>query len=588
MNQEWSLDVLYQGYQDKKFLDDMSKIDELVNKMNSVAMDLSKYEVKEALHKIISTLEEVYSLHERLGGYCSLRQATNTTDSESASYLGIISQKFSNIAKAEAMFKSYIANIVDLESLIESDELFTEYRFMLLEIKKNAKHLLNDQVEEVISKFDISGGSAWEELQSYLTSTVKVDYRGEEITLSSVRNLAYSNDAKERKEAYEAEIAAYDKIKDAVAFSLNSIKLQVSTEAELRGYESPLMMALNQSNMQKSTLDAMLTAMKEYLPKFQEYLRKKGEILGSNKGLAWYDMFAPLGTSEQSFSVEEAKEYLLKHFRGFAPDLAEMVDKAFTEEWIDFFPRAGKVGGAFCSNVQSAKQSRILTNFDGSLSDVVTLAHELGHAYHNQQIHEHRIMNTDYSMPVAETASTFNENIIMNAAIDEADGVEKLVLIESQLQDATQIICDIYSRYLFETAVFENRKNSFMFADDLKEIMLKAQKEAYGEGLDETTLHPYMWVCKGHYYSSHLSFYNFPYAFGGLFARGLYAKYKNEGQEFLPKYRDLLNATPVNTVEEVAKYADIDLTNPDFWRAGLQSFADQIDEFIRLSNEYSL
>ena len=588
MNQEWSLDVLYQGYQDKKFLDDMSKIDELVNKMNSVAMDLSKYEVKEALHKIISTLEEVYSLHERLGGYCSLRQATNTTDSESASYLGIISQKFSNIAKAEAMFKSYIANIVDLESLIESDELFTEYRFMLLEIKKNAKHLLNDQVEEVISKFDISGGSAWEELQSYLTSTVKVDYRGEEITLSSVRNLAYSNDAKERKEAYEAEIAAYDKIKDAVAFSLNSIKLQVSTEAELRGYESPLMMALNQSNMQKSTLDAMLTAMKEYLPKFQEYLRKKGEILGSNKGLAWYDMFAPLGTSEQSFSVEEAKEYLLKHFRGFAPDLAEMVDKAFTEEWIDFFPRAGKVGGAFCSNVQSAKQSRILTNFDGSLSDVVTLAHELGHAYHNQQIHEHRIMNTDYSMPVAETASTFNENIIMNAAIDEADGVEKLVLIESQLQDATQIICDIYSRYLFETAVFENRKNSFMFADDLKEIMLKAQKEAYGEGLDETTLHPYMWVCKGHYYSSHLSFYNFPYAFGGLFARGLYAKYKNEGQEFLPKYRDLLNATPVNTVEEVAKYADIDLTNPEFWRAGLQSFADQIDEFIRLSNEYSL
>ncbi len=588
MNQEWSLDVLYQGYQDKKFLDDMSKIDELVNKMNSVAMELSKYEVKEALHKIISTLEEVYSLHERLGGYCSLRQATNTTDSESASYLGIISQKFSNIAKAEAMFKSYIANIVDLESLIESDELFTEYRFMLLEIKKNAKHLLNDQVEEVISKFDISGGSAWEELQSYLTSTVKVDYRGEEITLSSVRNLAYSNDAKERKEAYEAEIAAYDKIKDAVAFSLNSIKLQVSTEAELRGYESPLMMALNQSNMQKSTLDAMLTAMKEYLPKFQEYLRKKGEILGSNKGLAWYDMFAPLGTSEQSFSVEEAKEYLLKHFRGFAPDLAEMVDKAFTEEWIDFFPRAGKVGGAFCSNVQSAKQSRILTNFDGSLSDVVTLAHELGHAYHNQQIHEHRIMNTDYSMPVAETASTFNENIIMNAAIDEADGVEKLVLIESQLQDATQIICDIYSRYLFETAVFENRKNSFMFADDLKEIMLKAQKEAYGEGLDETTLHPYMWVCKGHYYSSHLSFYNFPYAFGGLFARGLYAKYKNEGQEFLPKYRDLLNATPVNTVEEVAKYADIDLTNPDFWRAGLQSFADQIDEFIRLSNEYSL
>ncbi|WP_066714934.1 M3 family oligoendopeptidase [Clostridium sp. Marseille-P299] len=588
MNNEWSLDVLYQGYQDKKFLDDLSRIDELVNKMNSVASELSKYETKEALHTIISTLEEVYALQERLGGYCSLRQATNTTDSESASYLGTISQKFSNIAKAEAIFKSYIASVDNLETILEGDELLSEYRFMLLEIKKNAKHLLNDQVEEVISKFDISGGSAWEELQSYLTSTVKVDYKGEEITLSSVRNLAYSKDAKERKEAYEAEIAAYDKIKDAVAYSLNSIKLQVLTESELRGYESPLMMALNQSNMQKSTLDAMLTAIKEYLPKFQAYLRRKGEILGSNQGLAWYDMFAPLGTSEQSFSVEEAKDYLLKHFRGFAPDLAEMVEKAFAEEWIDFFPRAGKVGGAFCSNLQSVKQSRVLTNFDGTLSDVVTLAHELGHAYHNQQVHDHRILNTDYSMPVAETASTFNENIIMNAAIDEAEGVEKLVLIESQLQDAAQIICDIYSRYLFETAVFENRKSSFMFADDLKELMLNAQKEAYGDGLDSKTLHPYMWVCKGHYYSSHLSFYNFPYAFGGLFARGLYAKYKAEGSEFVPKYRKLLNATPVSTVEEVAKYADIDLTNPEFWRAGLKSFADQIDEFIKLSKEYSL
>lgn len=588
MKENWSLDALYHGYEDNKFKEDLKKADAVVDEMNTLAKELDTYGPKEGLKKIIDVWEKAAELKTNLFVYCFLRQSTNTTDSESTSFQGILSQKFSNATKAEAMFKKYIAEIENLEDILKEDDILKEYQFMLMDIKNNARYDLKDEVEEVISKFDISGGSAWEELQSYLTSIVKVDYEGKEITLSAVRNLAYSEDASVRKSAYEAELNAYEKIKDAIAYSLNSIKMQVITESELRGYESPLHMTLNQSKMQKSTLDAMMTAIKEYLPKFHAYLRRKGEIMGSGKGLAWYDMFAPLGSSNRTFTIEEAKEYLVSHFKGFAPDLAEMVNNAFEQEWIDFYPREGKVGGAFCCNLQNVKQSRVLTNFDGSLSDVVTLAHELGHAYHNQQIHEHRILNTGYSMPVAETASTFNENVIMNAAIKDADGVEKLVLIESQLQDVTQVICDIYSRYLFETAVFEQRKERFMFADDLKQMMLNAQKEAYGDGIDPETLHPYMWVCKSHYYSSHLSFYNFPYAFGGLFARGLYEKYKHEGKEFLPKYRKLLTATTVSTVEEVAKYADIDLTKPDFWRESLQGVADQMEEFISLSKNVSL
>ena len=186
-------------------------------------------------------------------------------------------------------------------------------------------------------------------------------------------------------------------------------------------------------------------------------------------------------------------------------------------------------------------------------------------------------------MPVAETASTFNENVIMSAAVADASEHEKMVLLESQLQDTTQIICDIYSRYLFESEVFEKRKNGFLFSDELKEIMLKAQKEAYGDGLDQTLLHPYMWTCKSHYYSESNSFYNFPYAFGGLFAKGLYAQYLKEGKEFLPKYRALLHATTVSSVEDVAKMADIDLTKPEFWRSSLALIAESIDEFIELS-----
>ena len=258
-----------------------------------------------------------------------------------------------------------------------------------------------------------------------------------------------------------------------------------------------------------------------------------------------------------------------------------MVKSAFDDAWIDFYPREGKVGGAFDCGVPSAKQSRVLTNFDGSFSDVVTLAHELGHSFHDRQVFKNSILNQDYSMPVAETASTFNEVLVMSTAIKEAvDKDEKIALIESELMDACQIICDIYSRFRFEAAVFANREAKFMNADALCQLMLEAQKQSYGDGLDHNCMHPYMWVCKGHYYGP--TFYNFPYAFGGLFARGLYAQYLAEGESFVPKYKKLLYTTTVATVEDTAKVADIDLTDKECWRGALQTIADQIDLFCQL------
>jgi pepF/M3 family oligoendopeptidase len=432
---------------------------------------------------------------------------------------------------------------------------------------------------------NLSGGRAWGDLFSHLTANVTVEYRGEKTSLSAVRGLAESDDAAERKDAYEAELACYDKIKDSIAFALNGIKAQVNTEAELRGYESPLEMTLEQSRMKKETLDAMLAAMREALPKFREYLRHKASLLGYPNGLPWYEILAPMGKADgKSYTVEEAHAYLVEHFSSFAPDLAEMVDTAFREEWIDFYPHKGKVGGAFCSNLPFMKQSRILTNFSGTFGSITTLAHELGHAYHGKQIEDHRPLNTGYTMPVAETASNFNELIIVNHAIANAEGEEKIRLIETQIQDMTQIIVDIYSRFLFEDEVFRRRKNTFLFSGELEKIMLSAQKEAFGDGLDPKYLHPYMWCCKSHYYRAGLSYYNFPYAFGGLFSRGLYAKYLEEGEAFLPKYRALLKATTVDTVENVAGIAGIDLTEPDFWRKSLATITDAIDLFIKETN----
>ena len=259
-----------------------------------------------------------------------------------------------------------------------------------------------------MARMSLSGADAWEELQSYLTSSVQVDFRGGKTTLSAIRNLAYDPDPATRREAYEAELACYPKIADSVAYSLNSIKLQMLNDCRLRGYESPLQRALYNARMQRKTLDAMFSAIDKYLPKFWAYLRGKAKALGHENGMPWYDMFAPMGENDKTYTLEQARDVLLKLFGSFDGELRAMGEEAFDNAWIDFYPREGKVGGAFCCGIQAIRQSRILTNFDGTYSDLVTLAHELGHAFHNVNLYSHRPLNKHYSMPVAETASTFN------------------------------------------------------------------------------------------------------------------------------------------------------------------------------------
>ena len=578
MNEVWNLDPIYKGFDDPAFAADMEKAKALVAEFAAFTGTLTDAEPVQALRRGILLQEQITEVVSKLGQYASLRQSTNTKDAEAGSRMGQLMGILSGVAAPEAAFKSWASALENLMELIKQDEILCVYEFMFSNMADSARYLLPGKGEEIMARMGMSGGNAWSELQQYLTSTVAVEYNGGVTNLSAIRNLAYDPDPAVRKAAYEAELACYDKIKDSVAYALNSIKLETISDCQLRGYESPLARTLKHSDMERATLDAMLGAMDEYLPKFWQYLKAKGKALGYEKGLPWYELFAPMGAASTKFTAEDAKDYLVEQFSGFDSELAQMVARAFDEAWIDFYPRDGKTGGAFCAGVECLGQSRILTNFDGSFSDVVTLAHELGHAFHNQCIADHRPLNRDYSMPVAETASTFNECVVMAAAIKGAkDDQERLALIESQLQDATQIICDIYSRYRFETMVFANREQQFMPADVLCGFMTEAQKQSYGDGLDQDLMHPYMWVCKSHYYGP--TFYNFPYAFGGLFARGLYAQYEAEGAAFVPKYKKLLNTTPVATVENCAKVAGVDLADKDFWRSALQTIADQIDLF---------
>ena len=584
MNKTWNLDPIYKGFDDPAFDADMQALKGKVEEIVAFAAQLPALGAPEGLTRGIALQEQFIDLVSKLAGYASLRQSANTRDPEAGSKMGQVMQLYSGVAAPLAAWNDWVSKLPNLQELVVNDENLQDYAFLFKNLAESSQYLLPGRGEEIMAKMGLSGGSAWSDLQQYLTSTVPVSYNGGTTNLSSIRNLAYDGDGAVRKAAYEAELQCYERIRDSVAFALNSIKLETISDCQLRGYASPLERTLKHSNMEQATLDAMLGAMDEYLPKFWQYLKAKAKAMGHEKGLPWYDLFAPMGTSSTKFTAEDSREYLVNLFAEFDSELAQMVAEAFDNAWIDFYPRDGKAGGAFCAGVECLGESRILTNFDGMFGDVVTLAHELGHAFHNLCIKNHRPLNHDYSMPLAETASTFNECVVMASAIGKAaDKAEKIALIESQLQDATQIICDIYSRFRFEKMVFENREQMFMDADQLCQFMLEAQKQSYGDGLDHNCLHPYMWVCKGHYYGP--TFYNFPYAFGGLFARGLYAQYEKEGAAFVPKYKKLLYTTPIATAENVAKVADIDLTDKNFWRDALQTIADQIDLFCQLVEE---
>lgn len=576
MSTEWSLKEIYPSFESEEFKRDFERFSNFREVFNSLTLEDNLESIKAA----IEALEEFSVLSSRLGNYINLTLTANTTDETANKYRTLFGNAYAALNSAYTKVYKFIGSV---ETDITSDENLKDYEFYFAEAKQQYKHLLSDELEDVIAKFSISGGDGWEQLFEAMTSGVEGEFKGEKVTLSEIRNMAYDADAAVRKEAYETELKMYDTIKEPIAFALNNIKQQVLTETSLRGFESPLAQTLEASRMSRQTLDALLEAIREYLPQFRAYLKHKASLLGHENGLPFYDLFAPIGESSRRFTIEESKEFLLENFKGFSEDLAQMTKEAYENNYIDFLPRKGKVGGAFCSNLPFIKQSRILTNFSGSLSDVVTIAHELGHAYHGLHIENHRVLNQEYSMPVAETASTFNENIVMNTVISEASDAEKVALLESQLQDTTQIIVDIYSRYLFESAVFENREKSFMFSKDLEQLMLDAQKEAYDDGLDPDAMHPYMWACKPHYYSSGLSFYNFPYAFGGLFSKGLYAIYQEQPEGFVEKYQELLRATTVTSAEDTAKVLGVDVTDSAFWKKALAQVADNIEQFIALT-----
>ncbi len=581
---KWDLSPLFPSYDSEAFKQSIDTIESLTEEAKSFARELpEKRGTVQVIERYLDLVRKLRRTFVKTQGYVNLRLATDATDEESQAWMDRLQRYASETVSLDAAFSKWLGGVDDLEDVIEANDSLKPFRYYLLRKKDKAQYLLSEREESLVAKLSQTGSNAWSQLQGLLTSTLEIEFEGETLTLPEVRNKAFSRDAAERQNAYDAEIAAYEKIEQSVASALNAIKGEVNEIVKWRGYESALDQAVHDSRMQRKTLDALLASMREHLPMFRKYLRKKAALLGHEGGLPFYDLFAPIGQSERTFTIDEAMDYVIENFATFSDDLADLARRARDEDWIDFTPRKGKRGGAFCFNIHPIGQSRILTNFKGSFSNVITLAHELGHAYHGDRIFNEDILNASYTMPVAETASTLSETIVKNAALKEASGDEKRFILEQSLTGTTQVIVDILSRFIFERSVFEHREKGPLSARQLKELMMSAQKEAYGDGLADDCLHPYAWLNKPHYYRSGLSYYNFPYAFGLLFAKGIYALYLEEGQSFVGKIDALLQETGKRDVEDVAKLIGIDVSEQAFWDKSFEVIEKEIEQFLSLA-----
>ena len=376
----------------------------------------------------------------------------------------------------------------------------------------------------------------------------------------------------------------WERLREPLAASMNGVKGSAVTLNRRRGRVDCLHAPIDQGRIDRATLQALLDAMKGSLPLFQRYFTAKARRMGKET-LAWWDLFAPAGRPGGAYGWKETREFILENFGTFSPELRAYAERAFNGGWIDAEPRAGKRGGAYCAGVPRVKESRILCNFDGTLEQVSTVAHELGHGFHNECAW--RAGKTELQqvtpMTLAETASIMCESIVSHAVLSRVhDPQEELAVLENALINDSQVIVDIYSRYLFEKEVMERRECAELSADDLCDIMDRAQAAAYGDALDSRFRHRYMWTWKPHYYIADLSFYNFPYAFGLLFGTGLYAIYQKRGKSFVADYQALLASTGEATAADLAGRFGIDIRGRAFWDGSIDIIRGRIERYCVL------
>jgi oligoendopeptidase F len=599
----WDLSNVYPGLESSELRQDvelarsqLGALDDYLESHRIAAGAVTAVDPASLAKVIGGYLDRMNAILRLLGTLRSYVHAFVTTDSYNATARRLMSQLeplLVQIEHQEVRFGGWLGAIAGqgegLRQAIERPGSARDHAFYLEETAEQSRYLMGEEEESLAAELSLSGARAWQKLQGVTCSQLKVPFaldgdesHVEELPMTVLQNLRTHPDGDVRRRAYEAELKAWRSVQEPLAACLNGVKGSTMVLNRKRGRIDALHQPVDQARIDRETLEAMLAAMHDSFPAFRRYWGAKARRLGK-ESLRWWDISAPIGDAERRYTFTQAQDFVVKQFATFSDRLAAFAQRAFDRHWIDAEPRDGKRGGAFCMALPAVDESRVLCNFDGSLDQVLTLAHELGHGYHNEcQVGKTRLQQKT-PMTLAETASIFNETIITDALLARTAGSsDEVLILEAFLAGASQVVVDIYSRYLFEKEVFERREQAELSADDFCDIMIRAQKATYGDGLDQRYLHPYMWAWKPHYYRPDLSFYNFPYAFGLLFGLGLYSVYRERGAAFVAEYDELLRSTGEETAAGLAGRFGIDIRQRAFWDASLQLIAACIDRYESL------
>jgi oligoendopeptidase F len=534
--------------------------------------------------RVLNALNDVSQQLESMGSYLYGCISTDSRNELAQARFSQLQERAVALDKLQTRFTAWVGTL-PIEELAERSTLAAEHEFPLRQLHVAARHLMSEEAEALAAELSPSSGAAWAKLHDNLTSqiTAKVELDGREQTLpmSAIRNLAMEPDRDLRHRAWQAELGAWEAHALPVAAALNGVKGQVLTLAARRNWADPLDESLFWSAIDREVLDVMVEEARAALPEFRRYLRLKAKLLGITD-LGWYDLLAPVGGAGRAWTWPEATAFIQAQFGAYSDRLKGLARRAFVDNWIDAGPRPGKVGGAYCMWL-FGDESRILANYSPGYDGVTTLAHELGHAYHNLNEAGLTPLQRRTPMILAETASTFCETLVKEAALVDAEPGERIYILEQAAQGACQVVVDILSRFDFEQALFAGRRERELSIGELNRLMLAAQEAAYGDALSKDERHPYMWAVKGHYYSPELSYYNYPYLFGLLFGLGLYAIYRREPAAFPDRYDALLASTGRASAADLAARFDIDLRDRGFWRSSLAVIRDDIDRLEELA-----
>jgi len=578
----WDLTPYFPGVPSDEFGRAVSALDTLVDNAelywDSIPIDERAQGTPMQIAGVLERLNAIQESARLIATYLECLVTTDSTDESAAAALSGFDSYRVRMKKLATRFELWLGS-TDVEAAIATHPDAAEHAFFLRHAKAKSQRLMPTSLEALASDLAVSGSTGWERLHSNLTSQIEVEVDGQKLPMPAVRNLAYEADRGKRQRAYQAELEAWKRNELPIAASLNGIKGEVVTLCRARGWASPLDEAIFQQNMDRESLEAMMDAASDSFPVFRRYLDAKARAIGVQK-CAFYDLFAPVGEGTKTWEYAEGCEFVADNFTAYSPKMGDFARRAFRDSWIDAEPRAGKVGGAYCAETRD-DESRILMNFDPSYGSVSTLAHELGHAYHNLCMSSRSPLNRNTPSTLAETASIFCETIIKNAALGKVGEQDQIAILEASLQGQCQVVVDITSRYLFESGVFAKRAERELSASEFSVLMLDAQRQTYGDGLDESLQHPYMWAVKPHYYSTY-SFYNFPYMFGLLFGLGLYAIYQAEPNGFHDRYDDLLSSTGLADAPTLADRFGIDIRSKEFWAASLAQIGEDVARFEEL------